>query len=196
MNMHKITQYMCSLILNLGTLKKKSCICTFELILLSQKRLQLLLIQQMEEKLPSMKITRVKERGDIRQVEGVDVPERGGADHVTESGEDGAGLVIEIVTEKGEADLGIEIEIEIEIGIGEIEDGVTDPVPENVLPSPWQTKRERGRRRGRERERITRAAGERSQSGGTLLREDLSTSHLFNIRLCKVHYIIIIQCHF
>ena len=107
--------------------------------------------------------------------------ETDGVGHVTETGRGGVAHEIETGT-VGEAGHVIGI-----VGTG---GGVTDQGPARgsvgeVNLSP--TKRERGRRRGREREGTIRVGGERHRYGGTWRLVALNIFHRCSTRLCKVH---------
>ena len=125
----------------------------------------------------------VTETEDDPLAESVDAPGTGtdGAGHVIETGRGGVALGIEIETETGGGAGHV-------IGIVETEGGITGRglTRGTVRPNLWQTRRERGRRRGREREGTTRVEGDRRQYGGMWHREDLSTFHRCSTRLCKV----------
>ena len=111
---------------------------------------------------------------------GTGTEETEGAGHVTETGRGGVAHEIETV---GEADH--------VIGIVGTRGGVTDRglARGNVVGEAnlSQTRRERGRRRGREREGTTRVEGERGRYGGMWRLEDLNTFHHCSTRPCKVH---------
>ena len=113
---------------------------------------------------------------------GTGTEETEGAGHVTETGRGGVAHEIETGT-VGEAGHAIGI-----VGTG---GGVTDRglARESVVgeASLSRTRRERGRRRGREREGTTRVEGERRRYGGMWRLEDLNTFHRCSTRLCKVH---------
>ena len=110
--------------------------------------------------------------------ENADAPETetDGAGHVTETGGNEVGIVIVVG------------------GVGHVTgiDGtegraiVRDLVQGSGRQSLWQRRRERGQRRKREREGTTGVEGERSQFGGILHHEVLSTFHHCNTKLCKV----------
>ena len=98
---------------------------------------------------------------------------RGGADHVTGTGN---------VAEVGAV---------LATGTDEIRGGATslDLVPGKAgiaRPRRWKRRNGRDRKRERGRERTTRVEGERSHFGGTLPPEGLNTSLRYSTRLCKV----------
>ena len=115
-------------------------------------------------------------------VESVDALGTGTEETVTETGRGGVAREIETGTvgEAGHV-----------IGIVETRGGVTDRglERESVVGEAnlLRTRRERGRRRGREREGTTRVEGERGRYGGMWRLEDLNIFRRCSTRLCKVH---------
>lgn len=114
--------------------------------------------------------------------ESADVPATGtdGAGHVIETGGGGVAHGIETATAGGAGHV---------IGIVGTEGGVTDRglVRRNAQANLWRTRRERGKKRGREKEGITKVVGEGHQYGGTWHLVALSIFHRCSTRLCKVH---------